>query len=105
MSLVGPRPTLRYQVEQYDSFQRQRLLMPPGITGWAQVNGRNELSWPERIKLDVWYVCHWRFLLDLWILCRTARVVLEGSGTYSEDLSKFQVRPSARGEGKRGLLP
>jgi lipopolysaccharide/colanic/teichoic acid biosynthesis glycosyltransferase len=91
MSLVGPRPTLRYQVEQYDSFQWQRLSMPPGITGWAQVNGRNELSWPERIRLDVWYVRHWSFWLDLRILVRTASVLAGGAGTYNEDRSRFEV--------------
>ncbi len=56
MSIIGPRPTLSYQVEQYNSSQLGRLLMKPGITGWAQVNGRNLLTWQERIKLDVWYV-------------------------------------------------
>jgi len=94
MSLVGPRPTLRYQVEQYDSFQWQRLLMPPGITGWAQVNGRNELSWPERIRLDVWYVRNWSFWLDLRILARTVSV-LAGRDTYTDDLSKFVVTSEA----------
>ena len=63
MSIVGPRPTLPYQVEQYDDFQRRRLLVKPGITGWARVNGRNAISWEQRIKLDVWYVqtghCGW----------------------------------------------
>ena len=58
MSLVGPRPTLRYQVEQYDERQRRRLDVKPGITGWAQIHGRASLPWPERIELDVWYVEH-----------------------------------------------
>lgn len=92
MSLVGPRPTLRYQVEQYDGFQWQRLRALPGITGLAQVMGRNELSWPERIRLDVWYVRHWSFALDLHILGRTAGVILRGAGTYTDDLSKFEVK-------------
>lgn len=92
MSLVGPRPTLRYQVEQYDAFQWQRLRMPPGITGLAQITGRNELSWPERIRLDVWYVRHWRLALDLRILARTADVILRGVGTYTDDLRKFEVK-------------
>ncbi len=59
MSLVGPRPTFPYQVEQYNAFQRRRLEVKPGITGWALVNGRNRVPWEERIKLDVWYVDHW----------------------------------------------
>jgi len=103
MSLVGPRPTLRYQVEQYDAFQWQRLRALPGITGLAQVSGRNTLSWPERIRLDVWYVRNWCLALDFRILLRTVRVVVAGSDTYTDDLSKFQVsassEPEARGQG------
>lgn len=71
MSLVGPRPTLPEQVAEYDDVQRRRLEVKPGITGWAQVNGRNSLSWAERIKLDVWYVDHWSFSLDLRIMVKT----------------------------------
>lgn len=84
MSLVGPRPTLRYQVEKYDDYQRKRLLMKPGITGWALINGRNKLTWPERIKLDVWYVENWSFWLDIKILLKTIWVVVSGNGLYSE---------------------
>jgi len=68
MSLVGPRPTLRYQVEHYNDFQRRRLKMKPGITSLAVVSGRNALSWKERIELDVWYVEHWSLWLDIKIL-------------------------------------
>jgi len=71
MSVVGPRPTLRYQVEQYDERQRQRLGVRPGITGWAQVNGRAALPWTERIELDVWYVENRSPVLDVRILLRT----------------------------------
>jgi lipopolysaccharide/colanic/teichoic acid biosynthesis glycosyltransferase len=71
MSMVGPRPTLRYQVERYDARQRRRLEVKPGITGWAQVNGRASLPWPDRIELDVWYVEHRSALLDLKILALT----------------------------------
>jgi lipopolysaccharide/colanic/teichoic acid biosynthesis glycosyltransferase len=80
MSLVGPRPTLRYQVERYTPRQRRRLEVKPGITGWAQVNGRAALPWDERIELDVWYVEHRSFLLDLRILARTPLALL--GGTY-----------------------
>ena len=78
MTLVGPRPDVPEQVMEYSAFQRRRLDIPPGMTGWAQVNGGIEISWPERIVLDVWYVDHCSFWLDVWILCRTAAVVLFG---------------------------
>ena len=80
MSLIGPRPTLAYQVERYTPRQRRRLDVKPGITGWAQVHGRARLPWDERIELDVWYVEHRSPLLDLQILARTP-VALFG-GTY-----------------------
>jgi lipopolysaccharide/colanic/teichoic acid biosynthesis glycosyltransferase len=79
MSIVGPRPTLRYQVERYDARQRRRLEVKPGITGWAQVNGRASLSWPERIELDVWYVEHRNALLDLKILALTPLTLFRGT--------------------------
>jgi lipopolysaccharide/colanic/teichoic acid biosynthesis glycosyltransferase len=82
MSIVGPRPTLAVQVEQYTERQRGRLAVKPGITGWAQVNGRASLPWPERIELDLWYVEHRSLALDLRILSRTARMVLAGDGIY-----------------------
>ncbi|HET8951899.1 MAG TPA: sugar transferase, partial [Solirubrobacteraceae bacterium] len=80
MSIVGPRPTLRYQVDQYTPFQRRRLEAKPGITGWAQIRGRNSLRWPERIELDVWYVEHQSLRLDLLILLRTVPMILKPSG-------------------------
>jgi lipopolysaccharide/colanic/teichoic acid biosynthesis glycosyltransferase len=80
MSLVGPRPTLAYQVERYTPRQRKRLEVTPGLTGWAQVNGRASLPWDERIELDVWYVEHRSFWLDLKILARTPFALF--SGTY-----------------------
>jgi lipopolysaccharide/colanic/teichoic acid biosynthesis glycosyltransferase len=82
MSIVGPRPTLAVQVEQYTERQRGRLEVAPGITGWAQVNGRASLPWPERIELDLWYVEHRSLRLDLQILARTLRMVLGGEGIY-----------------------
>ena len=79
MSVIGPRPTLRYQVEQYDERQRRRLDVKPGITGWAQINGRAALPWAERIELDVWYVERRSPLLDLRILARTPRALFRGT--------------------------
>jgi lipopolysaccharide/colanic/teichoic acid biosynthesis glycosyltransferase len=80
MSVVGPRPTLRYQVERYTPRQRRRLEVKPGITGWAQVHGRAALPWEERIELDVWYVEHRSPWLDLKILARTPLALF--GGTY-----------------------
>jgi lipopolysaccharide/colanic/teichoic acid biosynthesis glycosyltransferase len=80
MSLIGPRPTLRYQVERYTPRQRRRLEVKPGITGWAQIHGRAALPWEARIELDVWYVEHRSPLLDLRILLRTPLALF--AGTY-----------------------
>jgi len=80
MSLIGPRPTLAYQVERYTPRQRRRLEVKPGITGWAQIHGRAQLPWDDRIELDVWYVEHRSALVDLKILARTPRALF--SGTY-----------------------
>jgi lipopolysaccharide/colanic/teichoic acid biosynthesis glycosyltransferase len=80
MSVIGPRPTLRYQVERYTPRQRRRLDVRPGITGWAQVHGRAALPWEERIELDVWYVEHRSAWLDLKILAKTPLALF--SGTY-----------------------
>jgi lipopolysaccharide/colanic/teichoic acid biosynthesis glycosyltransferase len=82
MAIVGPRPTVPVQVEQYTSRQRGRLAVKPGITGWAQVNGRTTLPWDERIELDLWYIEHRSWRLDLRILARTAAIVLGGEGLY-----------------------
>jgi lipopolysaccharide/colanic/teichoic acid biosynthesis glycosyltransferase len=82
MSLVGPRPTLPVQVAQYTDRQRGRLAVRPGITGWAQVNGRASLPWHERIELDLWYVEHRSWRLDLEIIARTAHLVVGGDGLY-----------------------
>lgn len=86
MSLVGPRPTLGYQVAHYDEVQRKRLWVKPGITSLAVVSGRNALSWAQRIQLDVWYVEHWSLWLDAKILIKTLWVVLvTRKGIYGED--------------------
>jgi lipopolysaccharide/colanic/teichoic acid biosynthesis glycosyltransferase len=82
MSLVGPRPTLQVQVEQYTARQRRRLEVRPGLTGWAQVNGRASLPWPERIELDIWYLDHASLRLDLRILMLSARMAVKGDGLY-----------------------
>ena len=80
MSVVGPRPTLRYQVERYTERQRRRLEIRPGLTGWAQIHGRATLPWADKIELDVWYVEHRSPLVDLKILLRTPLALF--GGTY-----------------------
>ena len=80
MSVIGPRPTLRYQVERYTERQRRRLEVRPGLTGWAQIHGRATLPWAEKIELDVWYVEHRSPLVDLKILLRTPLALF--GGTY-----------------------
>jgi lipopolysaccharide/colanic/teichoic acid biosynthesis glycosyltransferase len=82
MSIVGPRPTIQVQVDQYTERQRRRLEVKPGLTGWAQVNGRASLPWHERIELDLWYVEHRSFLLDLRIIFRTVEMLVMGTGLY-----------------------
>ena len=88
MAIVGPRPTVQEQVDRYTDRQRRRLEVKPGITGWAQINGRTSLLWPERIELDVWYVEHRSLALDLRIVRKTARMLVTGHGLYSEDLKQ-----------------
>ena len=88
LAIVGPRPTVQEQVDRYTERQRRRLEVKPGITGWAQINGRTSLPWPERIELDVWYVEHRSLRLDLRILARTARMLATGHGLYSEELKQ-----------------
>ena len=100
MALVGPRPTLVGQVERYSERQRQRLLVAPGITGFAQVNGRASLPWSRRIELDIWYVEHRSPWLDLKILALTVRMVLSGRGLYHADESGgVDLGDDARGAG------
>jgi lipopolysaccharide/colanic/teichoic acid biosynthesis glycosyltransferase len=88
LAIVGPRPTVQEQVDRYTERQRRRLEVKPGITGWAQINGRTSLPWPDRIELDVWYVEHRSLRLDLRILARTARMLATGHGLYSEELKQ-----------------
>ena len=82
MAIVGPRPTIQAQVDQYTERQRRRLEVKPGITGWAQVNGRASLPWHERIELDIWYVENRSLWLDLRILAKTFRLLVTGHGLY-----------------------
>jgi len=101
MSLVGPRPTLQYQVDLYDDRQRRRLLVKPGITGWALIHGRNALTWEERIEYDLWYVDNWSLWGDLKVLVRTLVVVLKREGLYGPGgvNEMFGVEPPEEGEG------
>jgi lipopolysaccharide/colanic/teichoic acid biosynthesis glycosyltransferase len=93
MAIVGPRPTVQEQVDRYTERQRRRLEVLPGITGWAQINGRTSLPWPERIELDVWYVEHRSLRLDLRILARTVRMLATGHGLYKGETGGW--RPTA----------
>jgi len=91
MSLVGPRPTVASQVERYTPHQRRRLLARPGLTGLAQVSGRNAIPWSERIEIDVTYVDRWTMRRDLAIMLRTALVVLRREGTYKGPRGGFDL--------------
>jgi lipopolysaccharide/colanic/teichoic acid biosynthesis glycosyltransferase len=93
MALVGPRPTIQTQVDQYTARQRRRLEVRPGITGWAQVNGRASLPWHERIELDVWYVEHRSLRLDLEILLKTLGLLVTGHGIYRGETGGWRPGP------------
>jgi lipopolysaccharide/colanic/teichoic acid biosynthesis glycosyltransferase len=95
MSLVGPRPTVQVQVDRYDDRQRRRLDALPGLTGWAQVNGRASLPWHERIELDLWYIEHASLRLDLRILARSAHLAATGTGLYRGETGGWRERPEA----------
>jgi perosamine synthetase len=101
MSLVGPRPTLGYQIRRYDSRQLRRLRTRPGLTGLAQVNGRNRMSWAERIEWDLQYVENQSLRLDLAIIVRTVRAVLGGDGVVGH--ARFD--PIAQAEERRSVVP
>jgi len=94
MSLVGPRPTVQVQVDRYTERQRGRLAVRPGITGWAQVQGRASLPWAERIELDLDYLERESLALDLRILCLTARMVLTGHGLYRGETGGWRDPPA-----------
>ena len=91
MSLVGPRPTLPYQIKNYNNVQKKRISVKPGITGWALINGRNNLTWTKRIELDLWYIKHWSIWLDMKILISTVYVVIKGEGMYAEKGRKDKI--------------
>jgi lipopolysaccharide/colanic/teichoic acid biosynthesis glycosyltransferase len=94
MSLVGPRPTVQVQVDRYTERQRGRLDGRPGITGWAQVNGRASLPWADRIELDLWYLEHASLRLDLRILALSARMVVTGHGLYRGETGGWREPPA-----------
>jgi lipopolysaccharide/colanic/teichoic acid biosynthesis glycosyltransferase len=93
MSLIGPRPTVQVQVARYTPRQRGRLSVRPGLSGWAQVNGRASLPWHERIELDLWYVEHASLWLDVRILARTVRMVATGHGLYRGEAGGWREPP------------
>jgi lipopolysaccharide/colanic/teichoic acid biosynthesis glycosyltransferase len=95
MSIVGPRPTVQVQVDRYTERQRGRLSVRPGLTGWAQIQGRASLPWSERIELDLWYVEHASLALDLKILWRTVAMVLGGHGLYKGETGGWRDPPRA----------
>jgi len=104
MAIIGPRPILPEEAEYYDAWERQRLQVRPGLTGWAQINGRNALAWYQRIEHDVWYVKHQNWLLDLHILAQTPWAVLSSDGVYGpgnlnpgpEEFAAYRARLAAR---------
>jgi lipopolysaccharide/colanic/teichoic acid biosynthesis glycosyltransferase len=98
MSLVGPRPLLMEYLSRYSPEQARRHEVRPGITGWAQVNGRNALSWDEKFRLDVWYVDHWTLALDLQTLGRTVRQVFQREGISAEGHATMPVFLATQGE-------
>jgi lipopolysaccharide/colanic/teichoic acid biosynthesis glycosyltransferase len=94
MSLVGPRPTLQVQVDHYTDRQRRRLEARPGITGWAQINGRASLPWADRIEMDIWYLEHATLRLDLRILAVSARMAVTGHGLYRGETGGWREPPA-----------
>jgi len=105
MSLVGPRPLLMEYIPLYNDFQKRRMEVKPGITGWTQVNGRNALTWEKKFEYDVWYVNHVSFLLDLKILFLTLKKVMQREGIAHEgDLAMPRFRGNKEGDIYNGLV-
>ena len=100
MSFVGPRPTLPYQVENYNEHQKKRMLMRPGVTGWAQVNGRNDLTWSEKIEYDIEYIENFSLWFDLRIYFRTVAVVLKQDGIAFTKEDAINKKPTAAAQNK-----
>ncbi len=94
MSFVGPRPTLPYQVENYNEHQKKRLLMRPGVTGWAQVNGRNDLAWSEKIEYDIEYIENFSLWFDIKIYFKTVAVVLKQDGIAFTKDDAINAKPA-----------
>jgi len=90
MSLIGPRPLLVHYLDLYSDFQKRRHAVRPGITGWAQVNGRNAISWDKKFELDVWYVDHISFFLDVKILFKTIQKVVKSEGINASDAATIE---------------
>jgi len=90
MSLIGPRPLLVHYLDLYSDFQKRRHAVRPGITGWAQVNGRNAISWDKKFELDVWYVDHISFFLDVKILFKTIQKVVKSEGINAADAATIE---------------
>jgi undecaprenyl phosphate N,N'-diacetylbacillosamine 1-phosphate transferase len=90
MSLIGPRPLLTNYIHLYNNFQNRRHEVKPGITGWAQVNGRNAISWDKKFELDVWYVDHISFLLDAKIIIKTIQKVIQSEGINPENAASTE---------------
>lgn len=102
MSFIGPRPTLQHQVDCYTPRQRRRLDMKPGITGWAQVNGRDTVPWPERIEMDIWYIDNWSFWLDMKIFFKTFKIVFGKGDVYSDKGISYDLTSSDNQKDKQG---
>jgi lipopolysaccharide/colanic/teichoic acid biosynthesis glycosyltransferase len=103
MSLVGPRPLLMEYLDKYSPEQKRRMEVKPGLTGWAQIKGRNCLSWQEKFALDVWYVDHRSFWLDLWILLVTVPCVFLGIGVSAP--GEATTKAFAGNRNSTGSLP
>lgn len=101
MSLVGPRPDLVEQVANYAPADRRRLAVRPGITGWSQIHGRDEIPWPVRFEQDAWYVEHWSISLDAKILLRTMAQVVRRKPTPTEDVMNIERARADKGRGPR----
>lgn len=98
LSLVGPRPVHPHRADRFNKQQRRRHLVKPGITGWALIQGRNQLTWKEKIKCDLWYVNHASFWLDLLILWRTPFILLRGEGVYMDQQESLAQHPNSHRE-------